>query len=173
MIHTVSLGVKVTETGCTPKLMKKEFNEVMRNAWRITGTFYHSTFIAKHFTHRGATEYGYKPRVKGYEMKKLKAKGHTYPLVWSGESKQQALVKDIKENPKGVRITINAPHLEIRHRKSPINMVREMTTVSQAEIAELQQVFAEAVEVEFNSMERERGLMNMGKRNPNVASRSV
>ncbi len=153
MINLVSLDVKVTETGLTPKIGLHKWNEILREAWRSTGVFFHDSFIAKHFTHRGATEYGYTKRVTGYEMKKLKAQGHTYPLVWSGESKQQAMVKDIKENPKGVRITINAPHLEIKHKKSPIDMVKEMTTVSASEVDALREFFIAAVEEGFNDLE--------------------
>ena len=182
---------KITFTGLPLQakgIAKRELNNILRGAWFKVGQFWHRRFRPKHFTHRGATEYGYAPRqgersagmaagaydptgelhhkgprgdadltsgggyrgrwrskddpalpagtafTRSYTAQKLRAKGHTYPLVWSGRSKARSEIQDIRPTAKGVRIVINAPALNLRPgRHGRINLRDEMTEISAGE----------------------------------------
>jgi hypothetical protein len=135
-------------------LSRSEVNDAIRRTWFIVGSDYHRAFMAKHFTHAGAREYGYAPRKgergapgskgfrRSYTGRKLRQKGHTLPLVWSGESRTLARVRDVRATSKGCRIVIHANKLNFRNPKSEINMRDEVTRVSDMEARVVMRDFA-------------------------------
>lgn len=120
-------------------------NEVLKAAWLKAGELWHQAFRPKHFTHKGAREYGYLWRAgetlprgtKGWRRKYTGRKymkwGHTLPLVWSGESKARSAIRRILPTKHGVTIKLRTPTLNRRHKDSPILMSKEMRTISPAE----------------------------------------
>jgi hypothetical protein len=105
------------------------------------GQYWHQHFFRKHFTHRGATEYGYTKRNPHYEFRKYKKFGHTYPLVYSGQGRTDAssprIVATATRAEARVRVIMHAPVFNFKNPHSNVNMRRELTTVSQAEAQEL------------------------------------
>jgi hypothetical protein len=133
--------ILIHRRGPVPSLMARELNNINREAARLMGEYWHSRFFPKHFTHRGATEYGYAPRNQHYLARKLKKYGHTYPLVYTGDSRQRAghprIVATAKRGEAKVRVIMNAPTLNLIPQGGRINLRQELTTVSQPEAHEL------------------------------------
>lgn len=133
--------VLIHRRGPTPDLMVRELNNINREAARLMGEYWHVKFFPKHFTHRGATEYGYAKRNTHYERRKYKKFGHTYPLTFTGASKARAssprIVATAKRGEAKVRVLMNAPTLNLIPTGGRINLRTELTTVSEPEAQEM------------------------------------
>lgn len=145
--------VTLEKRGPTPKLLQRELNNVSRETARTMGQVWASRFRAKHFTNAASSEYGYTPRqgeagrpgrrgfAQSYTGRKLRIFGHTRPLVKTGESEQQTRSPRIEATATRAeakcRVVMNAPGFNRRYAGSPIDMRKELTTVSQAEGEEL------------------------------------
>ena len=126
-------------TGAVPGHMKSEMNPIKRIAFQQMGVYWHSQFRPKHFTQRGATEYGYKPRAgqrgnerptfrSSYTGQKLRRFGHTRPLVYTGLSERLSRERKVRSTSKGVRVLL-PPGFNRRQSQSDINMREELTTI--------------------------------------------
>ena len=143
-------------TGVIFDCVQREWNNVMRDGFRELGLYWMANFRAKHFTNAGAAEYGYAPRQgdagrlgthgfkRSYQGRKLRAKGHTRPLTWSGDTEKKTrtarVVAFSTSKESRVEIRINAPTLNLKRPGSAINMREEMTRISPAEKTVLQTV---------------------------------
>lgn len=143
-MYTVALKTE----GPTPRLLKRVLNDCHRDAAANMGSFWHERFREKHFTNAASSEYGYHPRQgergrpskkfsSSYTGRKLREKGHTRPLVYTGESERRTRQLDVRATAKRgearVRVVLHAPALNFRYAGSPIDMRDEVTTVSQRE----------------------------------------
>ena len=138
---------RVTQTGPMPKELIKRLPKFKKEAFIEAGKLWHRHYRPKHFTLKGAREYGYAPRsgergsgrgFKGsYTARKLKKFGHTRPLVYTGESAQLARILDVRGTSKGSRTIIHARGFNRRNPKSEINMRDEMTRISDREAQQL------------------------------------
>ncbi|MFQ5414658.1 MAG: hypothetical protein ACE5E6_09395 [Phycisphaerae bacterium] len=147
------LKFRILEKGATPGIMKRELNKLTQKGLEAIGLWWHRAMRPKHFTHAGAREYGYLPRVgergnpgekgfrRSYTGQKLRKFGHTNPLEFTGESKTLARIRDVRANSKRVRIVIHANKFNFRNPHSKINMREEMTTVSTREQKQLVRLF--------------------------------
>ena len=138
---------RITESGPTPRHVRAAERGIRKRTWEDLADHWFRTFRPKHFTHRGAKEYGYRPR-KGhgltgkafrlsYEGQKLTRKGHTYPLVWSGVSKQRSTIGRIMGTSKRARVSMSIPAFNFRHPNSDIDMREEMEWISPREEQDL------------------------------------
>lgn len=136
--------IRLKYTGAIPGVISKaNMNRKIKAAWLVAGTWWHKEMRPKHFTKRGAREYGYVPRYGepgsgrrfrgSYTGRKLRRFGHTNPLVFTGLSRDLTRVRDVRNTAKGVRVVMNAPTLNRRPRGGRINMRDEMTRISIAE----------------------------------------
>jgi hypothetical protein len=92
---------------------------ILATAWNDVGEFWHEHILPKHFTTRGAAEYGYQPRSKRWMIRKAKKYGHQNPLVWTGELKRQALrMRDVRASSSGARVVIHGPRYLYQYRKN-------------------------------------------------------
>jgi hypothetical protein len=142
-------AIVIRERGPTPKIAKRQLNHLTKQMLSETGAYYHAKYMDKHFTAAGAAEYGYAPRkgqksgisgkafFRSYTGRKLKQKGHTRPLEWSGASRTLAGIRDVRANSKRARIVQHARGLNRRHPNSAVNMAKEIRTVSAAETRDL------------------------------------
>lgn len=154
--------VKITERGPTPRHMLKAHNAAAKDAWERTGVYWFGNFLEKHFTEAGAREYNYTRRKgegltpgtarfnRSYTGRKLREKGHTRPLEYSGRSRQQARRARVSSTSKGGKVTISAPTLNLRHPKSRIVMREELARISRAEGDQLARVFDRRYDVVIN-----------------------
>ena len=112
---------------------------VKREAYREAGRWWHTKFKFRHFNKRWGKAYGYQPRTREYNRRKRKEKGHTEPLVWSGDTKREAMSKQRVISKRGgwAQIIINARGLNRRRNASAPNLRQEMETVLPVEIHEM------------------------------------
>lgn len=140
--------IKVRERGATPGILAKEWRAIAKTAWRETGIVFHQSFLPKRFTHEGARLLGYTRRkgelLKGtkrywrtYTGRKEKKFGHTLPLVYSGESRQLARIRDVRATSNGAKVVLNARKLNFKHPKSTIRMNEEIRRVAPVEAEKL------------------------------------
>ncbi len=137
-----------------------QLNRAKRGAWTDAGRWWHKILRPKHFTKRGATEYGYQPRSgergrpykggfrRSYTGRKLAEYGHTQPLKLTGKSQAMTRLRDVRPKPKGkgVRVVLRAPALNARYKDSNINMRDEMTVISQAEANPIIRIWNKSLE---------------------------
>ena len=139
------MKLKITYDGPGSQRFQRRFNAAKKVAWTQLGIYWHKALRPKHFTQRGATEYGYTARAgqrgsgkafrRSYQGQKLKIKGHTRPLVYSGDSQKLTRLRIVRPLPKGrgVRVPLRAPALNFSPKGGRLNMAAEMTTISQPE----------------------------------------
>lgn len=149
------VSVNITYAGAVGRILRREWNGILKNAWAAVGRYWHTMYRPKHFTHAGATEYGYEKRKSRYERRKLRRYGHTYPLVFSGMSRNLARLQDVRPyatggnsptGKSGVRIVLHSPGLNRRPKTGTINMRDEMTRVSRREMRELLSICSHRVQ---------------------------
>lgn len=153
----MELTVTKTETGCTPKLLKRAWNDIHRDAAKFAGIYWHTHFRPLHFRNLATRRYGYAFRqgenlqgAKGfrasYTGQKLRKYGHTRPLVFSGNSERLTEIQDVRATATGgqyggarARVVMPAPTLNLRRWPSSPDMRKELTTVIPEEIEEISQ----------------------------------
>ena len=143
----VSSAVKIHGENVGRSLRKK-YAAASQPSWAETGQTFHIRYRPKRFTHKHASEAGYGRRKAGYNRRKLRKFGHTYPLVWSGEVKRLTQTARIAArkgtgrvgNQGGVKMTYRgARKLNLKHPKSDINTREEFTRVTDREAKTLGQ----------------------------------
>jgi len=127
-------------------LTQREWNALKKEAFNQVGLWWFRECRPKHFTAAGATEYAYAPRVgergrpgpKGFKQsytgRKLKDKGHTRPLVYTGKSMADAAKGRVEPTFKRVRVIMNVPTLSLRPRGGQIDMQSELRRLSARDI---------------------------------------
>jgi len=153
-------------------LTKRELNNAIKGANADMGLFWLGMIRPKHFTKAGAREYRYaprqtyKPQKKGskrdpfrasYTGRKLKEKGHTRPLVWSGESELRSRQGRVDATSKRMRVVMNVPALNFSpkgHRD--LDMLAELTEVSDADFAKMLRVFQRSLDQRVARASRQR-----------------
>lgn len=139
------------ESGCTPRIMRREWNTIHRDAARSAGAYWHREFRPLHFTRAAFRLYSYQPRTWRYSKWKLRVAGHTNPLVGprrrnapGGASQRASEIQDIRATAVGgqmgtakVRIVMHTPVLNLRANSNAPDMRKELTTVAPSELATL------------------------------------
>ena len=151
--------IKIRERGPTPGLLKRAFNAMKQKCFLAAGIFWHKEFRVKHFTKSGATEYGYTPRKtsgkygfkSSYTGRKLREKGHTKPLVWSGESMALTRMRDVRATSKRGRVVIRAPRFNTQPKNSTIDMRYEMTRVTEREAVQMIRVYDHSLDSQLRA----------------------
>jgi hypothetical protein len=142
--------IKLEGFPATKNFVRSELPKAMKASYRHIADVWQREMRPKHFTPAGATEYGYKPRTKGYQLFKVSkaaknAKGvssmrTTDPLVFTGHSQRAAMNPRIVATSKHAQIFINAPNLNWNPER-----VREMTEISTAENQRLANEFGDVL----------------------------
>ena len=152
---------------------RRTLNALLAAGYSTVMGHWHRRLRPKHFTHAGATEYGYIPRrgedgsgsarFRGsYTQRKLRKFGHTYPLVWSGRSRQQSNTTRITATAKGGKATYNLPTLNLRPRGGRINMRAEFQEISAKEEGEMGSMFKRAIDGRIALMSERRMTLDIG-----------
>lgn len=144
----VTLEAKIRYTGIIG-MKKVEFrNTFIKPMYEQMGKHWMVNIRPKHFTHAGAREYGYEPRSgekksgksfkRSYTGRKLRKKGHTRPLEYSGELKRDSGFSRFSHGVGRMRILLpRARKANFRHPKSNIDMRAELTAISRGDNIEL------------------------------------
>lgn len=138
-------AIVIKERGPTPRGLARERRKAQKQAWLETGKEFHSRLMPKRFTLEGAAELGYTKRKgelmprgsrgyrRSYTGRKERRFGHRLPMVYSGESRALARIRDVRATGNGARVVIHARKLNLRHPKSRVRMAQEIRRVSSAE----------------------------------------
>lgn len=138
------MHIRFHENGVTPRKLRRTLNRAKKESWHHEGVVWHTQNRAKHFTKKGAREYGYTPR-KGeqgggasfagsYTAQKLKRFGHTLPLVFTGEGRRLTKVARITSTSKGVKVRmVSARKFNFKPVGGRIDMADELRRVSRDE----------------------------------------
>jgi hypothetical protein len=159
------LGIRFVKKGPVA-LKRNEWNAIKRDIYEELGVHWHDEFRPKHFTNRGATEYGYTPRqgenmgkdTKGffrtYTGRKLRKFGHTRPLVKTGVSEKLCKIRDVRATRNGVRVVIHARTFNRTNPGTQINMREEITAFSDREDRELGRVGNDGIQRQLDQFKR-------------------
>src|SRR5262245_52096293 len=126
-------------------LTPEQIRAIGRKALRAVGRRWIDTMLPIHFTNAAFSKYGYQPRNEYYRRRKRTRReitgvtpiGEDKPLVWTGRSREGAQRARFKLENSGSTTTaageviINAPALNFRPTGSTINMLDEVTRVTQ------------------------------------------
>lgn len=151
--------IKIRERGPTPGLLKRGFNKMKEKCFHAALTYWHRDILQKHFTSAGAIEYGYTPRKRqwrgsfkmSYIGRKLREKGHTKPLVFSGESMALTRMRDVRATSKRGVCVIRAPGFNRRHPDSQVNMREEITRVSTPDASRTVRTYERKLDAELRA----------------------
>lgn len=154
------LEIDIKYHGTKPDgMLQRHFDRALQYAFAQIATWYQQNRVGHHFTHAGATEYGYTPRAgqrgrlrgkfnRSYTGRKLAKHKHTLPLVYSGKSRGRAMTgrvsvtKSQGTKQHTAKISVPAPTLNRKNKDSPIVMSDEMKRISQGEARILNQMLA-------------------------------
>lgn len=148
------LTANVRDRGKTPRGLKRAHGNAAKEAWYLTALQFHRYYRAKRFTEAHARAAGYARRKgelmprgtkafdRSYTGRKLKMKGHTLPLVWSGETRDAVKFANITSTrTMGRAAYAGAKKLNYRHPKSKIRMNEEFKLIIPSEATELGEYF--------------------------------
>lgn len=138
--------ITITERGPVPRAMAKQHRQASRQAYQAIAEKHHQENTAKRFTREHAVAAGYRPRGgeqytfgskafwSSYTGRKLKAKGHILPLVYSGVTRDRARMATIvvTTNRGQLKYSVNALNYQPWTRE-------EFTRILPTEAAELGQ----------------------------------
>lgn len=130
------LKIKLKLTGVV-NATRRRFAKHQKEGFLRLGATWHKQFRPKHFTRRGAAEYGYDRRTRRYTATKMRRFGHADPLVFTGESRTLAKARRLTGTSKGSRLTMNVPALNRRPKGKKQSMRDEMTVTSEGEMVRL------------------------------------
>lgn len=135
---------KVKKKGPVPgNMTRREYNaRIIKPGLEDTGVEYHRELLPIRFTERAKRLLNYTPRKRNYQARKRRVWGHNDPLVWSGESRGIARLRDVRATGKSVKIKIHAKTLNFRHPSSEISMSDEVTRIAPSEMQQLTRFYA-------------------------------
>lgn len=157
LIHAARRGyvrIEIRDRGNTPRKMKSALNNARKKAWADVAEYHHEHLTPKRFTTEHARAAGYTKRKgenlprgsrrfkRSYTGRKLRIKGHTLPLVWSGDTRRAVRFASISSTAKEGRAAYRgANKLNFRHPKSQVRAAEEFRRHTNAEAVELARVF--------------------------------
>lgn len=148
-------GIVIKTDGPTPGVLAKERRRIQKASFFKIGTHWHRAYLPLHFKNAAMTRYPgvYQPRQgqrgnehpkgfnRSYTGRKLRRFGHTLPLVYTGESRRLANIRDVRATSNGSRVVIHARKFNFKNPHSRINMREEITVINAAEENDLGGVF--------------------------------
>lgn len=132
--------------GTTTKLMRVWLEE----AYTATLLHWHKEIRPKHFQESAVSEYGYRARGADYIEGKRALKGHTRPLVYSGESQRATEQFSIRATSKGGVLAMSPGNLAFSV-KGKVNKREELTSMTVADGEELARVFGRSMEMQIRA----------------------
>ncbi len=112
--------------GKTPRGMANAAKEARQKANLSVAEFWREKLFPKHFTTQGAQEYGYQPRTAKYQARKFRRFGHSNPLTYTGESKENTMSQYvIKVSPNRLEVRMPSPRAWNLSRRANMPNLRE------------------------------------------------
>lgn len=146
--------VTIRERGPAPRGYARAFGNAQKAAWQPVGVLFHEQMRPQRFTTSHAMRAGYTKRKgeglpresKGfrasYTGRKLARFGHTRPLEFTGETRNNARMANITTTRKAAKVSYSGTaKLNFRHPKSQIRMNEEFRFVIPSEVTTLAKKF--------------------------------
>ena len=155
--------ISVKITGAARAFKKRDINAAKKQSYAALGRHWQKHILPGHFKNSATRKYGYEARSGergslagwqgSYTAKKLRKRGHSKPLVQTGESERRAMTGRVIATSNSVKVTVPAPALN-RMGPTGIPMADEVTRVTPREIELLGAVFKRKLEAILNRMEK-------------------
>jgi hypothetical protein len=124
----------IRDRGATPAGCAKRINVMKKVAWEDAAILFHSEMRDSRFSKAHARAAGYASRKHLYTMRKLKVKGHTNPLQWSGTTRRAVRAARISTTSNSARVAYaGARVLNFRNPKSQVKAAVEFSTITKSE----------------------------------------
>lgn len=144
--------------------------DMMRQAHRVQGLYWHTNHLPRHFEQRAVNRYGYQRRKAATLKRKerLAAKGKVLMggkvyLVWTGRTMQN--LRDfvgIREFPSRVTVRMVGPdYLRINYTGNRPNLKREITATTADERRELAGVLRDEIKKRRDAYRKQRETKNL------------
>jgi len=152
------IDIRVRETGCTPRHLRKAMTGGKREAWHKTGVLFHAEMRDERFTAEHGRKAGYQPRQgeqagqggkfwRTYTGQKLRKWRHKRPLEWSGETRRLVRSANITATTKLARVSYSgARKLNYRRWPSSPRMADEFRKLLPEEITKLAARYDESLD---------------------------
>ena len=146
------------------KRWKRALNNATKGGYYAAVRHWHKRMLPRHFGNAASARYGYTPRkgergsgrsFKGsYTARKLREKGHTRPLDWSGELKRTTRTRTLKATKNRATCALPASRkANWKHPKSWVRMSDELTVIRDDELQELGKVAQRETEAALKAVE--------------------
>lgn len=122
-------------------LTRMQCIDAVKRGLRQLGEYWCEAFLWKRFTPLAYTEYGFHRRSRKYDEAKKRFRGHTNPLVNSGEGRDEAMSPSTVARIRVTRekLTIPLPRKFNRSNPKGPKMSEEVRSVSRAEVKVLEE----------------------------------
>lgn len=147
--------------------MKRAYNAASKAAWYDVALRFHSEYRDKRFTEDHAREADYGRRKgelmsrgtsqfrKSYTGRKLRIKGHTRPLEFSGETRRKVRMASISSTSKGGKAAYSgASKFNFKHPKSKIRMSEEFRRITAKEADQLGQYYDDRLDLHLAEQDK-------------------
>lgn len=147
----MSVFIKTTYTGLAAAMARgagvatRTMQVILRRGYVKSLLHWHEKIRPDHFREFATSEYGYSRRSPEYSESKRESKGHTRPLVWSGESERATEQFQVRPTSKGATLAMAPGNLAFA-KAGKINPRKEVTTTTQEETEEMAFVFQRSVD---------------------------
>lgn len=138
----------VIESDGADVLSKRDLNKILRHEFHKAGDHWMRHYRKRHFTRGAFQRYSevYKSRGRSYAKRKERAKKHSRPLVFTGETERRSRAGTVRSTRNGFTITIPAPALNLKSRGQKVNMRAEMEFINKQEANTMGQMIARGLE---------------------------
>lgn len=121
-------------------LTRMQCVNAVKDALRRVGEYWCDAFLWKRFTEIGYTEYNFRWRSRKYDKAKERHRGHTNPLVNTGEGRDEALATAAQRvRVTRDKLTIPLPRKFNRNNPRGPKISEEVRAVSRAEVKVLEE----------------------------------
>ena len=131
----VPFKFKTTKNTSVARGSKKQFKELSQIGFEEVVGYFHATMRDKRFTEEHGRIANYQPRSPGYMRRKMRQKRHQRPLEFSGKSRRDAKIANIRAS--GFQVEVMYAGLRgLNRRRSAAapNMVNEFQRFTDREV---------------------------------------
>lgn len=141
-------------------MRKSDINPILKDSFADRGLMWHKDFRKRHFTLDAMRRYGYQPRTKGYNRRKIKRLGAPIPLVFTGVSRALSGMGTITatKNQVTIRSPIRAFNFKPKTRSggTPPDMRDEYSRMTDDEIQAMDQRQTQLITKRCNAFPKRR-----------------
>lgn len=139
------------------KHMLELYPAAQREALEKALLFWHEKHLPRHFEPGAGGRYHYQQRAWRYNKKKMSAKGHMIPLVWTGDMMKRVTERvDISATARAARAALHGPRYLYAYRKNAKqpDKTAEILAMTHAEEAELGKIIDQSLTDSMNGIKK-------------------